>query len=420
MILRAQVVLPISRPLIRDGAVTVVGRRIRSVEPWSRLTAAQRRSALDLGPMLLLPGLINAHCHLDYTHMAGQLPPPRQFTDWLKLITATKSSWNLKDYEESWQAGAQMLVQSGTTTVGDIEAVPQLLPGMWQTTPLRVFSFLEMIGLTARRPAGTVLQEVLDKTPSLRHSRCRPGLSPHATYTATADLMRLSARTGRRRHFLLATHLAESALEFEMFTRARGEMYEWLKRSGRDMADCGRGSPVQHLDRCGLLGPNLLAAHVNYLARGDAQLLAARKVNVVHCPRSRFYFRHAPFPIWRLARAGVNLCLGTDSLASVIKTRRQTVELSLFDEMRTLAEQEPELPARTIVRMVTINGARALAQTGKLGELSAGAKADLIALPMAAEQGDHYAQVVRHSGPVSASMIDGAWVIPPKEATSNP
>jgi len=420
MILRAQVVLPISRPPIRDGAVTVVGRRIRSVGPWSRLTAAQRRNALDLGPMLLLPGLINAHCHLDYTHMAGQLPPPKLFTDWLKHITATKSSWNLKDYQESWQAGAQMLLRNGTTTVADIEAVPELLPEMWQATPLRVYSFLEMIGLTARRPAGTVLQEVLDKTPALRHSRCRPALSPHATYTATAELLRLSARTGRRRRLLVATHLAESALEFEMFMRARGEMYDWLKRSGRDMTDCGHGSPVRHLDRCGLLGPNLLAAHVNYLARGDARLLAERQVNVVHCPRSRFYFRHAAFPLQQLTRAGVNVCLGTDSLASVIKTRRQTVELSLFDEMRTLAEREPGLSARAIVRMVTVNGARALAQQGKIGQLSAGAYADLIALPVAAAHGDCYAQVVQHGGPVAASMIDGAWVIPPAGAESKP
>ena len=132
----------------------------------------------------------------------------------------------------------------------------------------------------------------------------RAGLSPHAPYSTVPELLRLSAQTARRRQWRLTTHVAESALEFEMFARGRGEMFDWLQRSGRDMSDCGLGSPVQHLERCGALSERLLAAHANYLGKQDAALLARRKVHVVHCPRCHFYFHHDPFPLRRLAQGG--------------------------------------------------------------------------------------------------------------------
>jgi cytosine/adenosine deaminase-related metal-dependent hydrolase len=179
------------------------------------------------------------------------------------------------------------------------------------------------------------------------------------------------------------------------------------------MSDCGLGSPVQHLERCGALSESLLVAHANYLGKQDAGLLAKRKVHVVHCPRCHFYFRHDPFPLRRLARAGVNVCLGTDSLASVYKPRRQSVELSLFEEMRALAKNEPSLSARKIVRMATLNGAQALGMAGQIGELCEGAFADLIALPFAGNTADIYDSILHHQGDVAASMIDGQWAIAP-------
>ena len=216
-----------------------------------------------------MPGLINAHCHLDYTRMAGHFPPPKVFSDWLKDITSTKADWTLGDYSESWRAGAEMLLRTGTTTVADIEAVPQLLPEVWNSTPLRVFSFLELIGITRRRPPELVMREAQEKLASLRHPRSRAALSPHAPYSTVPELLRLSARAASDHHSLLSTHVAESQLEYEMFKRGRGAMYDWLWRSGRDMADCGQGSPVQHLQHCGVLRRNLLVVHANYLGPGE-------------------------------------------------------------------------------------------------------------------------------------------------------
>lgn len=404
-----------SGPPLGNGAVKVSGRRIEKVGRWRDFSSAERNQVTDLGDAVIMPGLVNAHCHLDYTHMAGQFPPPKVFTDWLKVITSTKAGWGMADYVASWRAGADMLLRTGTTTVADIEAVPQLLPEIWAATPLRVLSFLEMIGITARRPASLVLQEALDKMASLGRASSRVGLSPHAPYSTLPELLRRCAQAARRRRALVSTHVAESALEFAMFTRAQGEMFDWLSRSGRDMSDCGAGSPVQHLERCGLLGENLLAAHVNYLRPGDATLLARRGVSVVHCPRTHIYFHHDSLPLRRLARARVNLCLGTDSLASVCQSRRHPAQLSLFEEMRALADLEPSFSARRILEMATLNGARALRMGNRVGRLAPGAMADLIAVPLAGRAGSLYENVLRHHGNVAASMIGGRWVIAPRD-----
>ena len=415
LLLRARFVLPVSRPPIRDGAALIVGRRIAAVGRWRELASRSPKETLDLGDRVLMPGLINAHCHLDYTDMAGQFPPPKVFSDWLKGITEAKAGWGYSDYLESWLNGARMLVRTGTTSVADIEAVPQLLPKVWEGTPLRVFSFLELIGIKGAKQPRAVVHEAAARIAALKHARGGVGLSPHAPYSTVPELLRLSAQTARRRNWRLTTHLAESALEFEMFKQGRGPMFDWLQRSGRDMLDCGLGSPVKHLERCGVLSDNLLAAHVNYLAQGDAALLGRRRVHVVHCPRCHFYFHHDKFPLGRLARAGVNVCLGTDSLASVYKARRQKVELNLFEEMRALATNEPSLSARKIVQMATLNGARALGLGGQAGELAEGCFADLIALPFAGKAADIYDGVLHHAGDVAASMIDGEWAMEPDE-----
>src|ERR1017187_2344781 len=415
LLFRARVVLPVSKPPIRDGAVLVAGKRIAAVGTWRDLSAHSRTQTFDLGETVLMPGLVNAHCHLDYTDMAGQFPPPKVFSDWLKLITETKAGWSYSDYAQSWLNGARMLVRTGTTSVADIEAGPELRREVWGGTPLRVFSFLEMISIRGHRQPQVIVQEAVERINALKGFRGRAGLSPHAPYSTVPELLRLSAQTARGRQWRLTTHVAESAMEFEMFARGRGEMFDWLQRSGRDMSDCGLGSPVQHLERCGTLCERLLAAHANYLGKGDAVLLARRKVHVVHCPRCHFYFHHDPFPLRRLARAGVNVCLGTDSLASVYKTRHQSVELSLFEEMRALAKNEPSLSARKIMQMATLNGARALGMSGQIGELSKGAFADLVALPFAGKIADIYDGVLHHQGNVAASMIDGLWAIAPTE-----
>ena len=191
-------------------------------------------------------------------------------------------------------------------------------------------------------------------------------------------------------------------------------MYEWLQRSQRDMSDCGGISPVQHLARTALLGPNLIATHVNYLDDGDAQLLASKKVSVVHCPRSHDYFGHREFPYRTLARAGVNVCIGTDSMATVRKKPRQDLELNMFDEMQSFAARNPGVSPERIVCMATINAAHALGLRAQVGALATNTPANLIALPFSGRTRSSYEAVVQHTGNISASIMDGEWAVSPQ------
>jgi len=414
MILRARTVLPITAPSIQNGAVVVSGQQISAVGPWPEIKSKfSGEEIIDLGETVLLPGLVNAHCHLDYTDMAGLWPPPKRFTDWIPQMLAAKAEWSYTDYARSWLDGAKMLLQSGTTTVGDIEAAPELLPDVWEATPLRIISFLEMTGVRSKREPQKILADAFKTMNSLSHSRCSVALSPHAPYSTSAELLRLCGEAAREDNLRLAIHVAESEQEFEMFTYAQGGMYDWLKKNGRDNTDCGRGTPVQHLEKAGLLGKNLLAIHVNYLDEDDFGLLSKWKVSVVHCPRSHLYFGHQAFPLEKLAAAKVNLCLGTDSLATVTKAGKEKLALNLFQEMQQLARTKPKLPPKNILQMATVNGAKALGRTGQIGQLSKGAFADLIAIPFKGKTRDICETVVHHASTIAAGMIDGQWTIAP-------
>jgi cytosine/adenosine deaminase-related metal-dependent hydrolase len=410
MILRARLVLPMAGPPIENGAIVISGERIRSTGAWTDTQAHATGEVVDMGEVVLLPGLINAHCHLDYTGMAGKISPPRSFADWIKTIVALKAEWSYTEFAESWLRGAEMLLRSGTTTVADVEAVPELLPDMWQATPLRVISFRELINLKNPRTAEQLVRETAAKCAALANSDGRIGLSPHAPYTTNGELLSVAAHEARKRGWLLTTHVAESEQETDMFMYRHGPLYDWLKTQ-RDMSDCGHGSPIHHLERSDYLGNNLLAVHVNYLWRDDAATLAKYGVSVVHCPRSHDYFRHLFFPRRELAAAGVNICLGTDSLASMKKVRGKAPELNMFAEMKRLAGNEPELAPQAILEMATINAARAIKREGDLGVLRKDALADVIAIPFSGQAETVWEHIVHFEGVVRASMIGGQWAM---------
>ena len=145
MLLRARIVVPITQPPIADGFVRVEGNRIVEVGSWAE--AENKSEAEDLGGVILLPGLVNAHCHLDYTDFVGVIPAPRSFTDWINAIVDLKADVDDAAHRESWLHGAAQCLRHGTTTLGNIETRPDLLPGLWAAMPLRVVSFLELIAI---------------------------------------------------------------------------------------------------------------------------------------------------------------------------------------------------------------------------------------------------------------------------------
>jgi cytosine/adenosine deaminase-related metal-dependent hydrolase len=380
MIVRARILLPISDPPIENGAFMIDDGRLTWIGRWRECPVEAGTKVIDLGEVAIMPGLINAHCHLDYTNMAGKIPPPKDFPDWVKTILSFKSHWSFSEYAESWLKGAGMLLNSGTTTVADIEAVPELPPETWHSTPLRFVSFYELTGVKSRRAPHELLKEAFDWIANLpKFAGKKAGLSPHALYSTDPELIRKAALAAQEHNLLVTTHLAESESEFQMFTDASGPFYDWLK-SQRSMADCGKGSPVQLAHEYGLLRSNFIAVHVNYLAPGDAELLGQHRASVVHCPRSHDYFQHAPFRYAELRKAGVNICIGTDSLASSRKEGAQPPELNLWNEMRLFGQNYPAVSPREILHLTTLNPARALQKHSELGALRRGFHADFVAL----------------------------------------
>ncbi len=417
-LLRSRIVVPVTAPLIEDGAVAISGDRIREVGAWTDLR--RRHSApgpvVDLGDAILLPGLVNAHCHLDYTDFAGHLAPPRSFTEWIQGVLALKGQWGFSEYAASWIQGAKQLVETGCTTVLDIESVPELLPHVWLSSPLRILSAIEITGVRSGRSDDVILEDALRHLVSWVHPRNAGGLAPHAPYSTRLALLRLVAKAARERGVLLSMHLAESQEEFDMFRHARGPMFEWL-RPQRDVADCGRHSPVRHAAEAGLLTSRTILAHVNYLDDGDTALLSASGASVVHCPRSHAYFGHAPFPRATLEASGIPVCIGTDSLLTVRKLGRHRPTLDLFAELREAAVALPEVTPRWLLEAVTVKGARALGREGELGELRPGVLADWIAIPYAGSARKAVQAIVEHRGMVASSMIAGEWIRRPAEAS---
>lgn len=406
-LLRARVVASVSRPPIDDGAVFVCNGRIAEVGLWPDLASrhpGQRTE--DLGEVILLPGLINAHCHLDYTRMAAGIPPQKSFSDWIKAILAHKAAWSYTDFAESWLAGSAMLLRHGVTTVLDIEAVPELIEEVWAASPLRVFSAVEMTGIRSGKKPAQILSETLAGLPEPPDERKQFALSPHSLYSTRSELVKLAHAAAVERDWLLTVHVSESQEEFDMFVQQTGRLHDWLKGQ-RDLSDCDGLSPVACLERLGVLSSRLLAVHVNLLGEGDAERLANHGVSVVHCPRSHDYFHHPTFPLDELTNAEVNLCLGTDSLASVRGTNRDAIELNLFKDMHVMAQHFPALEPGHILKMATINGARALRKSGELGEISPDAHADLIAIPWTGPEREVDDAIVHNEQPVVASFIAG-------------
>ena len=408
--IRARAILPISQAPIPDGVIVYAADKILQVGAWSDLQSEVASLPVeDLGDYILLPGLINAHCHLDYTGMAGAFPPTKDFTSWLKSIIALKQSWSNDDFLRSWKSGAEMLLRSGTTTVANIESTWDILMAARASTPLRVVSLLEMTGVKDQRTPDEILAEataLLEKLPISDR-----GLSPHSLYSTVPGLIEGASALSDKQRLPISIHLAESLDEFRMFENADGPMFDWLAGFQRNMSDCGHSTPTQRLANLGALSERQLAVHANYLTDADMDLLAATNTTVVHCPNSHAFFEHEPFPYAALYDRGVRVCLGTDSLATTRSSNGQPPQLNMFDEMREFRRQY-KVESAEVLRMATLNGAQALAgsRSTDRGKLESGMLADLIALPFTGSIDDAEAAAVEHRGNVARTMIAGQWI----------
>lgn len=363
MILRARAVVTMDGAPIENGAVAISADQITDVGDFEEIRAKNAGEVVDLGEQALLPGLINAHCHLDYTCLRGKIAPTASFTDWIRAINTQKAKLSAEDYVASINDGFAEAKRFGTTTIANLTAFPELIGQV--RAPIRTCWFAELIDVRGNAD--------VDLAANALRAAERWGLAPHAPFTASAALYRECERVAP----LLTTHLAESGEEMSMFRDASGPLYDFLKELGRDMSDCGGTTPLARF-LATVAGGNWIVAHLNELTRSDFELLRKPTAtwSIVHCPRSHAYFGHSPFELEQLLALGCNVCLGTDSLAS-------NSDLSLFAEMRAIRNEFPRVPPEQILGMATVNVARALRQGGAIGRIASGLIADLVAVPCA-------------------------------------
>jgi cytosine/adenosine deaminase-related metal-dependent hydrolase len=385
-------------PPIDNGTVVVSGNRIVDIGKFDEIKARHTGEIVDLGEQALLPGLINAHCHLDYTCLRGKIPPQKSFADWIRAINTEKAKRSAKDYGASINDGFAEAKRFGTTTIANLTAFPDLIPQI--RPPIRTWWFAELIDVRAPERAKEIVDLAIESLKSAQNW----GLAPHALFTASKDMYARCEEVARRENIWLTTHLAESREEMETFRDGSGSLYDFMESIGRPMDDCGQGTPLERfVGRSGgaSLRTEWIIAHLNELAESDFELLKKSKIqfHVVHSPRSHQYFGHSRFPFKRLRALGLNICLGTDSLAS-----NQT--LSLFDEMRAFQNEFPSVFSEEVLQMVTLNAARALRWENALGRIRSGFRADLISIPSSGE-GDLFEEIVAFGGEIDWMMVNG-------------
>ena len=396
---RARTVVTMDGPPIDDGAVVVAGERIAAVGPFREV--GRQGDLVDLGAVVLLPGLINAHCHLDFTSLRGRIEPQESFAKWVGQINALRRELTEDEYLASIAQGFAEAKRYGTTTIANIESVPRLLDRMKPPT-LRTWWFAELIDVRADLSPEELIAQSLAYFQNKKDWRGGFGLSPHAPFTASPALTRLAAARARRNGLLLTTHVAESREEMEMFRDGAGPLFELLESLGRPMNDCGKGkTPFAVMLERQVLDRDWIVVHLNELTEDDfARLETAPRFHIAHCPRSCRYFRHRDFALRRLLDLGFNVVLGTDSLAS-------NSSLNLFAEMQTVRDANPWLAPERILEMATVNGARALGQETILGKIRAGFQADLIALPLDDARADLFGAISAWSKPVPWALLAG-------------
>lgn len=375
-------VVPVDRPPIRDGRVVVEGDRVAWVGPASD-PAAPEGPVRDLGPGVLLPGLVNAHTHLELSHLEGVAPLGRGFVPWVEGVVAARAGADEEEVAARTAEAITSLEKRGTAAVGDVSNRLAHLDVLGESR-LRAVVFLEVLAWDPARAAETEGWADERLAAARRHDRVQVRLAAHAPHSVSPELLRrLVARGG-----IGALHLAESPEESRFLASGDGAWAEFLVRRGLgDVPFAPPGtSPVRYADDLGLLHPGLVAAHGVQVDAADREILARRGVFVVLCPRSNRNLGAGTADVPALLAAGVRLCLGTDSLASVDT-------LDVLDDAVFLARQFPGLDPAALVRMATAGGAEALGLED-LGTLAPGQTAALAFAAAGTPPRDPYAHLL--------------------------
>ena len=227
MIVRARTVVTMDGPPIENGAVAVSGNRIVDVGRFDDVKTRNAGNTLDLGEQVLLPGLINAHCHLDYTCLRGKIPPQKSFTEWIRTINAEKATLAPKDYIASINEGFAEARRFGTTTIANLTVFPELIPQI--QPPVRTCWFAELIDIRAPERAN----ELVDAAIEALKQNSSWGLAPHALFTASKYLVSaLRGDRATRPHFTDNTFGRIARRDGDVSSPRRGRSTSSSKASG--------------------------------------------------------------------------------------------------------------------------------------------------------------------------------------------
>ena len=362
---RAAWVLPIDRPPIKGGVVTIDRDVIVAVGEYDG------GAVQDIGNVAVLPGLVNAHTHLELSWMRGQVPPSRSMPAWAASLMALRRTVSHEPSEAIVAAIAEART-AGTSLVGDVTNTFATYDPLLDSQ-LSAALFREVLGFSAADPDGAIAaaqQQISELVPV---AWLRPSIVPHAPYSVSPALLRaiVNAAAGKP----VSIHLGESLQEIEFLQSGTGEWRALLESLGVwnpswTPPACG---PVEYLERQGLVNDRLIAVHGVRFSDDDINRLGAAGATIVTCPRSNRWTGAGEPPVERFYASGVRVAIGTDSLASVD-------DLNLFHEIAEVRRLAPSVPAGRILDSATAAGAQALGFGEELGTLTPGKRADLLSV----------------------------------------
>lgn len=357
---RAPWVLPISSPAIADGAVIVDDKQVLAVGAYSDLQHEMHDRFVDHEVRILMPGLINCHCHLELSAFAelGQQPvAPGNMPAWITKLLDLRAS-NDKGAVDTDICNATLAAQYADGVELLVDIGNALTPLYALGEGVQVNYFTELLGLSGQGTAFGL--QTLDEHSAGHQFTC------HAPYSTSSDLLQAVKNRARVEKQLFPIHVAESLDEIEFLRTGQGRFRTFLEERGvwdGSFTTPGTGA-VSYLDKLGLLDHRSLCVHCVHLDDGEIETLAKQKAKVCLCPGSNRFLGVGQAAPEKMLAASMRPCLGTDSLAS-------NPELSLWREMTILSEEHPDIDPATILAMATLHGAEAVDDQRK-GRLQAG------------------------------------------------
>ena len=381
---------------MHEGTIVAVGRRKDVVKAHG---GAELR---DLGEAVIIPGLVNAHTHIELSWMNGETPSGGAFMPWLRDLVARRPAVDESAARAAAAAAVDTMLARGTCACGDVAN------GTWATqvlarSGLRGVAFHEVFGFQAAHAesileAAAVRLESIDADPDVRAARARLTaiLTPHAAFSTSGPLLKALGGRATAAGELLSIHVAESEEETRFLRDGTGALRDFLiEREAWDDGWRAPGlTPVEYLDRLGVLSPRTLAVHCVHVDHQDMTRLQARGVTVVTCPRSNQRLGVGKAPVPKLLASGIPVALGTDSLASA-------PDVDVFNEVAVLRQEHPGLAPAAALRIATLNGARALGLSKELGSIESGKLAALAVVGLADATDDPLEAVTWSSETVS-------------------